>query len=79
MQYENMKLAMPLWKDIEEMKKYKGVLRNGAHKNSCHFEFIEHYGTNPIWTAKIPERYNSRFIALLDQIIEEAERELKDY
>lgn len=64
--------ANELIKEIDELKAYKRNKHDGNH-----FEFVEHYGseTNKIIIHK---RHFSKFIDILDNIINELEQELLD-
>ena len=63
---------------VEELKKLKKILKgiDYGHKESNHFEFVEHYGFRAI-TIHIPKKYNQRVLDVISQIADEIEEELK--
>lgn len=64
-----------LIKEIDELKSYKDITNRA--KNTVHFEFREHFGGNGK-EIRISRRHNDKFISVVDEIISELERELRD-
>ena len=63
------KEASKLLKEIEELELYKDILNDRNNGKVSHFEFVEHYGSNPS-TVVFSHEYTPKFIEVVEEIIE---------
>ena len=71
MDIEKIERASKLLEELRELEKYKDLLVDDR-KNETHFQFVQHYGKLETYSiVNIPNRYNNRFLELLDGIIVE--------
>lgn len=61
--------------DIEKLKKYRSILEDSDHKHKAHFELHQHFGEDSNKVV-FENKYNSRFIPVVEQIIKELSDEL---
>lgn len=74
---ESAKRASRIMDEIDKLSEYKKLLGNRSHGQVAHFELVQHYGDEPESVVFDP-KYNPRFEAVVKEIIEELEVQLKE-
>lgn len=79
MKKENFGKAKELLEELESYKEYKNILSHRELGKVAHFVFTQHYG-NPSDYEKIhfSDRHTKSFIPVVEGIIEEIEKQLKE-
>lgn len=75
----NAKRAGEIVEEIEELSRYKGLLKDRDNGKVAHVNFVQHYGDTDRYDflkVVFGHKYNSLFIPVFEKIISDLETEL---
>ena len=68
--------------EINELSRYKDLLKSKDNGKVAHVNFVQHYGGTDDWShlkVVFDHKYNNLFIPVFDRIISELEAELDTF
>lgn len=76
MKLENLNKVAKLKEELDELEKCFDEHMYWNHPNANHFEFVEHYGSNP-YRAKISKSLNEKIFLIIKERIKEIKEEIE--